>query len=284
MKRFLLIFALAFSLRASCIPPPNTWDSDAQIWQSAVGTNGGTLSATAYLAGTYFSKQLRWWGLRPLTVRRAGVYLGTTTNAMLVPIFKDTDGDAIDDLIAFAAGDYSESAGLTGNGTTKYLRCGRGTGVSLGSFANFTNIHMALYFRTNSAEATTSMGVTDGVNGIYGVAARNANFTYTFMGLNFNNVSDTNGLGFYCITRTTSTLANAYTNGVPILTNTVAEVGPISGGAVVVHAFNSAGAINNFTTRTICYYAMGQGIPASQARPYYLAVHNLQAALGRNTE
>ncbi len=270
-------------VKASCIPPPNTYSFEAEAWRVRVGTNGGTMSAITYRAGTVFGQELRWWGLRPLLVRRAGLYSGDNTNAMLTPFYTNTDGSTIDETVAFVAADYTEATGLTGNGTTKYLRVGQAN-TSLGSFCSHTNIHMALYIRTNNNTSTTSMGVAFAGTGNYGVAARNNNLTYTFTGNNVVNVADTNGAGFYCITRTATNVANAYKNGVSIVQDSGNDNGAIGSGFIVVHAYNNVGTPNNFTTRTISYYGMGQGIPAALAMPYRIAVRNFQVALGRAVE
>lgn len=281
MKSFLLLFLIAWQAVASCVPPPNTYDYEAQIWQVRIAGNSGALSASSYRTGTTFMQQVRRWGVRP-QLGRVNLYLGDNTNAMLMPIIRDwftTAESTPDDLIAFASGDYSESTGLTGNTTTKYLRPNGAVGINLSSFTTIDNIHEAVYVRTASTEAGYSMGGTSGT-ATCGMPLGYSGSSYIEFHTANNSVADTNTLGFYIGTRISSSSRTLYKNGTSIVSSSTCA-GALGGGAPLVHGFNSAGTPTAFTSRTLSYYAFGYAIPAALVTSYGIAVGNVQRAKAR---
>lgn len=260
------------------------WDYEARKWQVSIGTNGGTLSATGYTVGTTYMQSIKRWGVRPL-IGRAVIYVGTGTNALLVPIIRDwfTTADNTDSLVAFAAADYSEATGLTGNGTTKYLRVNSAEGLNMASFGTAVNLHFAAYVRTGSNEASDAMGMSNGANN-WGLGVANGGVTYIFMGLNTPNVADANGVGFYMSTRSSTTNAFTYKNGAALVTSTASDAGVLGTGTLAVHAFNVAGTIGGYSSRAQSYYAVGFAVPANRQAAYYTAVRNIQVAYNRQVE
>jgi len=287
MRAFLLLvaWAWAWTAQASCIPPPNTWDFEASRWQDQISTNGGTLSALSYRTGTYFMQQVKWWGIRP-QLGRVGLYLGGETNAILVPIIRDwwSTTDSIDDLISFVAADYSEATGLTGNTTTKYLRPNSANGINLSAVTTVNDFHMATYVRTATNESTYTMGIAyGGANATVGLPVSYANNSYLEISSVANQISvaDVTGTGFYVATKVATNSRALYKNGSSILTSVATDSAALTSGAPVVHAFNSAGVITAWNSRTLSYYAYGKAISVNLASPYNIAVQNVQQALGR---
>jgi len=286
MKLFLASLFLLANLSAQPSFFDTTWNRDSYAWQTNIVTSGGTISVSSYLTGVRFINQVQQWGVRP-RIGRANLYLGNQTNAMLCPIITDWSGGAPavinDDLIAFVAADYSEATGLTGNTSTKYLRCSKATGLGISTFTVHTNLHMAVYVRTASNEASDEMGVAFAGTGNYGIAAGNGGSTYIFMGLNTPSTANTNA-GFVLSTRTASNAAVTYKNGTAVVTDNTADGGSLASGFLVVHAFNSAGTVGGFDSRPLSYYAVGLSISATLQGPYRIAVRNVQLAKGRNVE
>jgi hypothetical protein len=228
-------------------------------------------------------EQITSWGLRP-KIGRANLYLGDNTNACTTPIIWDWASATInDDLIGFVAADYTEATGLTGNTTTKYLRCSKGAGLNLASFTNGRNIHLAAYVRTGSNEGSDVSGTSDGV-GTYALAISNAGNTYVFMGANVTSAADSSGKGFYLSTRTVTNNAVTYKNGTALVTDSVADTSTLGGVAYMMHAINVSGSVVANTSRAISYYGTGFGITAALQTPYRVAVRNVQVAKGRNVE
>lgn len=266
------------------------WDWEAHNWLKNNQTNGNALSSKAYLAGVAFMQQVKQWGdinggpLRP-RIGRANLYVGNDTNSLQVPIIVDWSHGSYtnDDLIAFAASDYSETNGLTGNTSTKYIRCSQAFGLNLASFTGAANIHFADYCRTASNEASDEAGV-GGALGTWGLVHGNGGNTYVFMGANAANSADSLGSGFYLTSRVATNLAYTYRGATEVVrdsANDTSASGPMTGQALVWHAINIDGAILAHTSRTLSYYGVGFGITTNQVAPYKQAVENAQVPFGR---
>lgn len=281
MRVLFFLILTAWSAMAACTPPPNTWDYEAEKWRTNVVISGGVLSGQAYRAGTVFMQQVKWWGVRP-KLGRVNLYLGSDTNAMQCPVIWDWLGGTVvnDDLVAFVDADYSETNGLTGNTSTKYLRCSKAVGLNLATFTDGQNIHFSQYNRTASDEETNPAGINT-ASGTWGLVYSKLGQTYIFMGALNTNVTDSLGIGFYLTSRTSSTNAATYRNTVTVATETRSDTASLGSVAMVEHAMNVNGSILANTSRSICFYGIGLGIPDTLVVPYYTAVQNVQIALGR---
>lgn len=292
MKFLLALLLMAWTAQAACIPPPNTYDAEAELWRNQVLTNGGSgiLSGAAYRAGTLFMQQSKWWNVRP-SLGRVNLYVGADTNAMQCAIIQDWFTGSFqqpDRLIAFVAGDFSESTGLTGNTTTKYLGCNGASGLFLDSFANPTNVHFASYNRSNTGDDHYTMGVQDNASNpfFYLLAAFSDGNSYAALGSNtvsFVSFADTNGIGFYTVSRGSTTSLIYYLNGAPKNTNTTADAAVTPHLGMVVHAVDTTGGvvIQN-TSRTLSYYGIGYAVPTDRVKPYNDMVQDVQITMGRH--
>lgn len=282
MKYLLAILLLSLNVHAQFMGNMG-WDYEARRWQTNVANVTATLSDSSYKVGTDFMQSVKRWGIRT-QLGRVNLYLGADTNAMVCPIIADWSGTVTnDDLVAPTGFTYTEATGMKGNGTTAYLRCSKGGGLNIGTFTNNRDIHMAVYVRTNSAEATDCMGVSAAANGTQAMAVSNGGLTYVFMGNNVTSVVDANTNGFYISTRTLTNNAVTYRNGVALVTDSADDNGSIGGTACMVHAINVDGSVVALTTRTLSYYGMGYKIVAARVNAYNIAVQNVQQALNRRT-
>jgi len=286
MKSFLATLLVAcISAKAAFFD--TSWNRESYSWQTNIVANGGTISASSYLTGVRFINQVQQWGLRPL-LGRVNLYLGDNTNAMACPVITDWSGvgEINDGLSAFVVADYSESTGLTGNTTTKFLSPSKTVGLALGSFTSINNVHSAVYVRTASNESSYCCGYASVGNCTFGMPISYAGNSWIEINLAGDSTTDTNGVGFYLSTRVVGvgvTNRVTYKNGVSLVSSTNVT-GAIGSGAFVVHAFNSAGSVVANTSRALSYYAVGYGIPATLVMPYRIAVRNVQVAKGRNVE
>ncbi len=237
--------------------------------------------------------QSKWWGVRP-QLGRVNLYVGTDLAAAAVPIIRDwfTSSDKLDTFPNFVAGDFSESTGLTGNASTKYLYPNGGStplGVTYTTFTTPTNVHIAVYNRSASSESAYSVGFQSGSSPFpsWYIAISYANVTYSAMGLlaNVMTANDTNGTGLYLTTRRTTTDAECYKNGVSLMSTNVSDTTALAGVEIIVHSLNQPSVgpppAGLPTSRTLSYYGFGFSIPAAMAKPYYDAVQNVQTAMGR---
>ncbi len=283
MKRWIAILTLLITAQCHAMFW-NLYDYEAQRWGTELFTKGGTLSGSSYIAGTRFMLEVKSWGVRPL-LGRVSLYLGSNTNAIQSPIINDWSGGAPaqtnDVLKAFAAADYSETNGLTGNTTTKYIQPDT-SGSSFGPhlFTAITNVHIAAYIRTPTNEQSFVMGQVYPASAYCLLKISYANVTEFSIGLNVPTVADTNGTGFYCATRTAANNGVMYKNGTAIITDSNTDIGVFTSGEAFVHCINSGGAVGN-TTRTLSYYAWGFKVSPALIGPYTTAVRNVQLALGR---
>jgi hypothetical protein len=283
MRFIFAIWLLAVSAQAALVGNEG-WDYEARRWQTNIVNSAGTISANSYIVGTEFMQNVKRWALRP-KLGRVNLYLGNDTNALQCPIIHDwfNASDGNDDLVAFVASDYSETNGLTGNTTTKHLRCNGGSGLSLASFTDGRNVHFADYCRTASNEASDITGASTAL-GTWALVHGNAGNTYVFMGANITSAADSLGSGCYIASRTETNFAATYKNATAIVTDSTTDSsasGPLPSVSVVVHALNVNGVISAITSRTLSYYGIGFGIPASMITPYNTAITLVQKGAGR---
>ncbi len=281
----LLAAILVFSARIhAAIPPPTTYDWEAQRWSTQVATNGGAgvLSGAAYRAGSTFMIQSKWWDVRRY-IGRAQLYVGTDTNAMVFPIITDWQGTGLRDVLnGFVAGDFTESTGLTGNTTTKYLECGS---LFLDGNTGPTNIHFAVYTRTNKHADVYSMGIqansSEPLYALYISSSGGSSGAFLGSIASTSTFADTNGVGLNLASRGSTTSLIYYLNGVSKNTNSTSDTSALSHIGMVVHALNSSGVILLNTANTLSYYGLGLAIPADRTKPYNDMVQNVQTTMSR---
>ena len=133
--------------RASGVHP------EAAAWRSAVVANGGTVSGSTLNAVSKFCASIDQAGIRD-RFYRLNLFCGSNLNAVLVPLYRGPSrtgaqfGNTTDTNNGpFVSGDYSESSGLKGNASSKYLE----TGVAM-TFLGTNQLHMFVSFNPESVE------------------------------------------------------------------------------------------------------------------------------------
>jgi len=126
---------------------------EAAAWRSAVVANGGSVSASTLKAVGKFCADIDKAGLRD-RFYRLNLFCGSNLNAVLVPLYRGPSrtgtqyGNTTDTNNGpFVSGDYSESSGLKGNASSKYLE----TGVAM-TFLGTNELHMFVSFNPEVAE------------------------------------------------------------------------------------------------------------------------------------
>jgi hypothetical protein len=126
---------------------------EANAWRTAVVANGGSVSASTMKAVSKFCGDIDKAGLRD-RFYRLNLFCGSNLNAVLVPLYRGPSrtgsqfGNTTDTNNGpFVSGDYSESSGLKGNGSSKYLE----TGVAM-TFLGTNQLHMFVSFNPEVAE------------------------------------------------------------------------------------------------------------------------------------
>lgn len=137
-------------------PAPFVYNAEATAWESAVIANGGTVSTATKQAVSDFCDAIDAAGIRS-SFLRLNLVCGDNLAAARTPLYRGASptgtqyGAAIDANVGpYASGDYTESTGLTGNGTSKYLD----TTLTIGTLATFGadygNVHASVYNRTSA--------------------------------------------------------------------------------------------------------------------------------------
>lgn len=258
-----------------------TYDSEVLDWIDRVVINGGSVSQGTKDAANTFMLCWKAAGLRTKT-KRLNLYAGTGLAACMTPLINDSGTDPETNL-NFVSGDYSESTGLTGNGTTK----GINTGLNPNTAASTNSIHMGCYVRSKTTDVGVIMGTNQSGGGELSwlVAYGGSNVTtfalYNEVGPPYYDDSGS-GVGYYVSSRIASNDAKGYKNGSQILSTTTPSGAIPSPNALYIHCWNDAtlGA-QAFTSRTIAGYHFGTGFTSTDAANAYTCWQAFQTALGR---
>jgi len=270
-------------------PSSSAIHKEAAAWKTAVVSNGGSVSGSTLKAVSKFCRDIDAAGLRGIFYR-LNLFAGTGLNAALVPLYRGPSssgtqyGNTVDTNVGpFVSGDYSESSGLQGNGTSKYLQTGfPGNTVLAG------NRHQSAYEIARDPNAyRLLMGVQDDAGGTYywtlgnGAAATTTSASFYF------SVSSTNNTvgGHWVASDAASNYFGLYKNGVISASSANTTKATANARTVLVFASNTnpnSVAPGNYTAARMGGYSIGLGMSASQAAAYYTAMQALQTALARN--
>ncbi len=249
-------------------------------WIKRVRTAGGTATGLSVVANDQFMKIATAGGLRD-TLYRVNTYTGLDLTACFQPLV-NTKGAASDADAGnpFVAGSYSESTGLTGNGTDQSLS----TGLVMTSLPDVNSGSMCAYIRTNSQESKLTMGVGAGGADIGYLYIRDTGDLMKgvwFLELGAS-TTGTDSRGLFQISRTASNAIALYRNGASIATGAGGAGSFTASFPLLVHAwYNISLGPRDFTARTLAGYGVTSGHTATQALAYYAAWQRLQTILGR---
>lgn len=244
-------------------------DADAAAWAAAVVANSGTYSAATLAAMSTFVKSAKASGYWT-KLNRINLFAGDQLAAALVPL-KAGGGSAKDTAVNFVSGDYSESTGLTGNGSTKHLKTGLIPSASLTE----NDTHIAVHILTAVATTLGSAAMA------FQTTATPAYFSdqyNTTTGRVSGAVSG--GAGFGVGSRRSGTDHEIYRNGTSIATNATAS-GSISTVEQYILAINNAGTPGSYSAASLGGYSFGAGLTDSDVTAYAAHMEAFQDALGR---
>ena len=250
-------------------------DADVQTWVDAVVANGGTVSSMTFDAVTEFVRAVKAAGVWT-KINRMNLFCGDQLAAALVPL-KRGGGNVTDTNVNFVAGDYSETIGLTGNGSTKYLR----TGLVPSATLTLNDTHMAIYNRASASSVSNQLGaggpmifyaphtgsqlISDQYNSTTGrVGPSVIGAPYGFL------VASRNGAGEHVIYRNGIAQASAATSG-----------GSLPTVECYVFAGNNFGSPVAVNDGARAGYSIGSGLSSADVAAYQAAMEAFQDALGR---
>lgn len=287
-----------------------TYHPEALAWKTAAEANGGTVSAPTLAAVSTFCTAIDAAGIRDRFLR-LNLICGGNLAAARTPLYRGPSpsstqyGNAIDTNIGpFTSGDYGQSTGLQGNGTSKCLDTGLTIGTlasATGIAADYDNVHVSVYRRDTASGP--DFGGSDYNAAVYGNCCLldTTNYFYGDPYFHTGSASQGEGLEVLGIPGTGFHLVESSGSGEIWLRNNLdafqqtnfnspqpfnaADDMPLyaggaysnydPGGGVIESSFYSAG--------VMAAYSIGIPLGSSGARTaYYNAMLGLQTAFGRN--
>jgi hypothetical protein len=259
---------------------------DALDWARRVAANGGSVSQATLRAVSTFCDAIDRAAIRDRFFR-LNLFCGSNLSACLVPLYRGPSlggtqrGRATDANVNFVAGDYSESNGLTGNGSTKYLQ----TDLPASALATGGNIrsHLSVYKRTEP-----NSGVLVSSRPLFAPRAWE-------LGAGGNGLGDNNGAfpaptpmsSLITVTRTTDFDMYSYRNTTPSAVTTYSAVTLTSNVPFTVFCRNQPSTDTNtyspglYSNQTLAAYSIGAGLTHAQVVAYNGAMQAFQAAMQR---
>ena len=269
------------AVMATYSPAGSSYDTDAQAYFDAIVTNGGTISTaskgyanTWFLAAkshSYFTK-LKCFNL-VMGDQLAAALVQYNGNASTSSVATNGGGN-------FASGDYTESTGLTGNGTTKYLD----TGFSSGGLTT-SSTSLSIYNRKSSANGGAhGVIVSSNIFRSYAPYSDGVFYADQYTAGTGGRVSNATGgtpYGFLTASRIGDFDLSIYRNGSFLKMNSNFVAGSVPSGNVYIFAVNSSGATE--VADTICAgYFIGDGLSSGNVTDLYNDLQAMQTSLGRN--
>lgn len=267
-----------------------TANPEALAWRAAVIANGGTVSASTLAAVSNFCNAIQTAGIRD-RFYRLNLFAGTGLSAALVPLYRGQSlggtqfGNTTDTNVNFAAGDYAESTGLTGNGSSKYLQ----TGLQPSAWITGGNVrsHLAIYKRTSAVVGSSGVMISSRLSS----PVRAWEF-----GAGGHPLGENHGPqplptpydSFLCATRETDASVigsrnSTFNSAVTYSTTVNATSIPLA-----IFCRNNRSTDSNgytpslYSNQTLAAYSIGGGLTQGEVLAYNTAMQAFQTALGRN--
>lgn len=261
--------------------PVKLYNPETLEYRDRVTAAGGTMTAATLDAVEKFvqdCKNALIWS----KLLEVGPFAGTNLNAALVKLVRPGGVAGSLTNVNFVAGDYAErgaSAGLLGDGATKYLNTGFNIQTHLPD-----SCHLSAYLRDD---------VGGGSNAI-AIGGVDASHQYWLGGLTPSIQSNarlgqaataTHGQAmtkaFYCATRTAADALRLYKNGLLAASDNTAIAQGKPNHNVFAFAYSNSGAPAGFLPGRCSFYSIGAGLTADEAMALHLAVRTLQQNLDR---
>jgi len=282
-------YAYSFPGFGSQARPDN---GDALAWESAVYSNSGSVSVGTLAAVNTFCNAIDAASIRD-RFYRLNLFCGDSDASLVavrVPLYRGTSlggtqyGNALDTNNNFVQGDYSESVGLTGNATSKYLD----TGFSADILPDMA--HIGFYKpNTNAPPASDrpigAYSVISDPDGILGFRSNNSgDFTPEVRGVGaVAQIATTSG-GLLVVDRDAETSLTTYDDGTSAATHASDATGdPMPGLNIYVFNQNLDGSPigTGYYDETIAGYTIGASMSAAQHTAFAAAMTAFQSSLGR---
>lgn len=283
IKTGLLYIPTIFTCRGGSVRLGNL-TTEAGSWRQRVKENSGNYTSTSIVASDTMAKLLYAGGIRS-KVKRMNIYGGLGLTAMAVCLIKDVIGSVeTEEVQGFDEADFSESVGLTGNGTDEWLNTRVPFSTLYDLDATNRAVSYGMYVITAANHASLSMGHFDGTNYSYlAVAYSNTNTSFS-MTANADGpaTGDSAGSGFYLGVRNNATDAKIYKRGALLVSDATPGTITSTGYKIFVHAANNQdGGVFELSNKTYGGYMMGIDFDATQQAALNYAWQRTMGIFGR---
>jgi hypothetical protein len=264
-----------------------SFDADAVAFFNRVTTAGGTLSTTEKQAVNQLVLDLKansLWTPMKAIYPMVGASAAACAQNLKSSSFTGT----------FTSGWTFASTGVTPNGTSAYMDTNL---IPNSVLSSVNSTHLSYYSRTNNAGTTVraEMGCVNNIALflpllqliVYGKEnVINDQFlaqAYDYTAGTQIQVTGTNSLGFFAMSRTAINLLKAYKNNSTIssaTTNQTQTTMPTNN--LYLGAWNQNGTAAKFSNRECAFASIGDGLTDTQASNFYTAVQAMQVTLSRS--
>lgn len=264
----------------------SAWNADAADWVSRVYAAGATVSSSTANAVTAFCNAIDSAGLRSL-LWRVNPMCGSGLGAVCTPLYRGPSssvvGNAADTNENFVSGDYAETSGLLGNGSTKRLL----TGLAV----NFdTSRHLACFVHTAASAFRVYVGATGDTTFAGRLTLETESPSPNFRLSNCSAASASGGVtggmmvapAFILGTSNGTNAAALYANGTATGTSGSSFTsGSVSTQISVFARSNANASFSEHANARLGGYSIGTHLSAAQALAYSTIWDSLFVALGR---
>jgi hypothetical protein len=278
--------------------PPQVSNLDAQDWINRVYSNGGTVSTATAAAVNQFCTDIENAPGGSIRDRflRLNLFCGSFQGAF-VPLYRSASfggsplGNATDTNLgspSFLVGDYSESSGLQGNGSSKYLN----TGVPM-NFANLRDYHLSSYVSSITSGGPGFIGADTNGDGVSPrafqalVSFASATRIWVWYNIATSFIQADNSSNSYAPGLLTG-VGSATANSLYVGSSSVASAGAGSNETIsqtfpiYVFAHNGRNAsVLAYANARLGGYSLGLAMTATQVGHYNTALAAFNAAMGR---
>jgi hypothetical protein len=243
------------------------FDPDAQAFFDRVTAAGGTLTTTEKNATNQLVLDMKTagiWSSMKAIYPMVGASAAACAQNLKSSSFTGT----------FSSGWTYASTGVLPNGTNTIMT----TSIIPSTDLQQNSLHMSYYSRTNLTTLSyrMDMGSTGGTS-LYLSCHYNGQGLWTNLnGATQSVAANTNSLGHFIATRTSSTALKAYQNTTTLLSATTASLTPTTSQIRL-------GAVGgDYSVRECALASIGDGLTDTQANNFYTCVQTFQTTLSRN--
>lgn len=250
----------------------NAFLFSTQITDNTIQTATNTLVTDLKTAGVFTKMK----ALYPMVGGTATTHKFNLANA------QDTDAAF---RLAFVGGWTHSANGALPNGTNAYAN----TYLTPSLVTTLNSTHLSYYSRTNTIPVNFSInigcwngaGVHYTILSIRSLSGASYSVLQTSVTTSYPTFADSDSLGLYTTTRTSSTLTKMYKNGTLRASNGTSSTGqPVPLTTIYIGAAN--GNTFNYSNRECAFASIGDGLSDAEALAFYNAVQTFNTTLARN--